>query len=233
MRWLALLLILGNGIYFLWLEMQVVPVDGTLSPQVIPGDVARLSILKLEKESVVFEAVVSGRLEDPVPAEKESVCWLLGPFKEEISVNQVKGRLMALEIDMPIRSEEVEFTRDYWVHLPPMASRADAVKLLRELQSKKIDTFLITEGELANGLSLGLFTQRERAEAVYERRREQGYAAEIKVVPRLHTQYWGLFREDAYGVFADELWLKVSQGNPKLERHKKVCNKIASLDEFD
>ena len=160
-------------------------------------------------------------------------CWQIGPFKEDISAKQVISRLSALDIVLRLQSLELPGEPDYWVHLPPQVSRKAALKLLRELQSKKIDSFLISEGELANGISLGFFTQETRANTVFEQRVKDGYAAKIKIVPRSYTELWAVFDEGEYGKFSDTLWGKIREGNQGLERRKNYCDKIASADNFD
>ncbi|ARN74435.1 hypothetical protein BST96_10090 [Oceanicoccus sagamiensis] len=161
------------------------------------------------------------------------ICWQIGPFREEVSGKQVVSRLASLDIALKLESVEIPGKPDYWVHLPPQVSRKAAIKLLRELQAKKIDSFLITEGELANGLSLGFFTEEVRARKVYDQRVKQGYGAQIKVVPRTYTELWAVFEVGEYGKFSDALWETIKEGNKGLERRKNYCDKIASADNFD
>ncbi len=161
------------------------------------------------------------------------MCWLIGPFQEVISGKQVINRLSALDIKLALQSIEIVGKTDYWVHLQPQLSRKAAIKLLRELQAKKIDSFLITEGELADGISLGFFTSEERAKNVLQERIKQGYEAKIKQVPRTHTELWAVFERGEYSKFSDTLWEKIKQGNKGLERRKNYCDKIASLENFD
>ena len=232
MRWIAIVLVLLNAIYWGWLQLGQAneqKLSAKTDMKLYAEQVQRLEVVTVTEPTPVDEPV---KVVQEV-AEVIEDCWLIGPFEEAISVDQVRGRLKALSIDFPVRETEVETSRDYWVYLAPKANRKSALKLLRELQGKKIDSFLVTEGELANGISLGLFTQKERAERVREQRIEQGYDAEIKEVPRTLTQVWGLYDGRKYGPLMDELWANIREGNKNLERYKKICNKIASLDQFD
>ncbi|MEE8058632.1 MAG: SPOR domain-containing protein [Pseudomonadales bacterium] len=243
MRWILIVLLMCNGIYFLWQSYLVqnewpVVVD-TASPKT---EGARALVLLSEASSqqqrvasnTGLAGIIKSGVDWPETAEESAgVCWQIGPFREEISAKQVVNRLAALDISLRLLVIEVPGKPDYWVHIPPQVSRKGAIKLLRELQSKKIDSFLITEGELANGLSLGFFTQEDRAQQVYERRVKQGYDAKIKVVPRRHTELWAVFDTGEYGKFSDALWNKVKEGNHGLERHKNYCDKIASADNFE
>ena len=238
MRWILIVLLMCNGIYFLWqnyLAQHERPVSLSASvPAAESGEV-----LVLLSEASFQQTTAEVNTPEPVAADAASVadttgiCWQIGPFKEEISGKQVASRLAAMDISVQLQTIEIPGKPDYWVHIPPQVSRKAAIKLLRELQSKKIDSFLITEGELENGLSLGFFTQQDRAQKIFEQRAKQGYDAKIKIVPRARTELWAVFDTGEYGKFSDVLWDKIKEGNKGLERRKNYCDKIASTDNFD
>ena len=119
------------------------------------------------------------------------------------------------------------------MNIPPLATRKLALKKLRELQAKKIDSFLVTEGELANGISLGFFTNKSRAEAVYKQRKAQGYEPEIKQVPRSHVEIWLVSSQAEGEKISDKLWKTIKEGNSDLERRKNYCNTIASSEKLE
>jgi hypothetical protein len=233
-----------NGIFFLWQNFssseEAVASKVTLGTGINSGEVNQLVLLSelsagelsLASESEAGEAAIAQEaalVSEPV----EEMCWLIGPFKERVSGRQVVGRLEALDISLQLREIEFQGESDYWVHIAPQVSRQAAIKLLRELQSKKIDSFLIGEGELQNGISLGFFTQSARAKDVYEQRVAQGYAAEIKVVPRVYTELWAVFNAGESRKFSDALWEKIKEGNKDLERRKNYCDRIASVDNLE
>jgi hypothetical protein len=161
------------------------------------------------------------------------VCHMIGPFKEKISARQVKDRLKALDVEVKTYQLQIPDKPDYWVHLGPMRSKKEALEALRELQGKKIDSFLITEGDLINGISLGFFTKEELAQAVQRQRREQGYEAKIRQVPRFSQQLWEVLDAEQYSRFSDALWQKVKSGTDGLELRKNSCDLIASAERLD
>lgn len=236
MRWVFIVLLMCNGIFFLWqnyLEKAEVPLESVAGAPA-PADAPRLVLLResLDSATPVDDRRVVVEKVEAAP-EPSNICWQIGPFKEEVSGKQVVSRLAALDIRLKLQSLEIADKPDYWVLIPPRTSRREALKLLKELQIKKIDSFLITEGELENGISLGFFTQRDRAENIFNKRREQGYPAEMREVPRAHTELWAIFDEGEYGKFSDALWQKITEGNQGLERRKNYCDKIASAGNFD
>lgn len=245
MRWIVIVLLMCNGIYFLWqnyLVQKERPADPVVTKQ-LPAATAGLTLLSERPTDAVQKAGSDRFTDEPavIPMSEKgasqsvatNICWQIGPFKEEVSGKQVVSRLAALDINLKLESIEIPDNPDYWVHIPPQVSRREAIKLLRELQAKKIDSFLITEGELADGISLGFFTQQDRAEVVHALRRKQGYDAQIKPIPRAHTELWAVFNEREYGKFSDALWQKITEGNQGLERRKNYCDKIASTEHID
>ena len=234
MRWMFALLLLINIIYFVFSEFMTVSENKNVSlnrPAVDLGEPivllserseTDLAVVEEAKESVAVKSVAS----DPM-------CWMLGPFTEEISAKQVVGRLAALDITFTIKEYETAGKPNYWVHTPPKTSRKLAIKQLRELQRKKIDSFLITEGDLANGVSLGLFSEQARAQKLYKKRKNEGLEVELTEVPRIYSERWLVSEQGEYTKFSDQLWKKIKDGSKGIERRKNYCNKIASPEKLD
>lgn len=234
MRWLLIMLLMCNGIYFVWQHYLVVSPERAgqaVAPATVAGNSGVATIELLEPLPVA--AVDNTAPVRESKREEQAVCWQIGPFGEEVSARQVVSRLDAMQISLQEQVVEVAGEPDYWVHIPPLPSRKLANAVLRELQAKKIDSFLITQGELNNGISLGIFTQQNRAEAVLAQRRQQGYAATIKQTERITRQIWLVYDSSQYGELSDELWETIEEGNKGLQRHKNFCEKIASSSQFD
>jgi hypothetical protein len=238
-RWILIVLIMCNGIYFLWHNYMLG--SGSVRPQLpnyqrtveSQSPIVLIGEAPPPGEASSLQIVANSAAASVEPIVDQPVCWLVGPFKEVVSGRQAIGRAEALGHALRLTSLAVPGRPDYWVHLAPQVSRRTAIKLLRELQAKKIDSFLITKGELENGISLGFFTRQDLAEKVYRERVGQGYDAIIKEVPRTLTQIWTVYDTSEQGVFTDELWGKIREGNDDLERRKNYCDKIASTDDLD
>jgi hypothetical protein len=230
LRWLVLGLLLCNCIYFFWARQSSFESAKAEAAPIVEG--AHLALLS-ELKSSSFVGRSARESAEPTVNPPVPVCHMIGPFKEKISARQIKDRLQALNIEVMTYQLTIPEKPDYWVHLGPMRSRREALDMLRELQSKKIDSFLITEGELVNGLSLGFFTKEELARAVQKQRREQGYDAKVHQIPRFTLQLWEVFAGDQYGKFSEELWQKVKAGTDGLELRKNSCDLIASAERLD
>lgn len=241
MRWILIVLLMCNGIYFIWQNYLLQDADLAAALDLAKyghsNGSAELILLSEQSASLVVNtdfgedsSVHAVKIQDSAPVNNQvveqppSVCWQIGPFKEEISGKQIVSRLSALDIFLQLQSVDTPAKSNYWVYLSPEVSRKAAIKLLRELQAKKIDSFLITEGGLANGISLGFFTQKDRAESVFNQRSDQGYSPSIKEIARVDTEFWVIFDEAESGELTDALWEKINQGNEGLERRKNYCD---------
>lgn len=238
LRWWVLGLLLCNVIYFAW-QRHAVPAAALLQPAPEVGGERLVLLSETGSAAASADKPAAGAdsaAEQPA-AQPESpsvpVCHMIGPFKEKISARQVKDRLAARDITVNTYRMSIPGKPDYWVHLGPMRSRKEALDVLRELHSKNIDSFLITEGELVNGISLGFFTRGELAQVVLKQRREQGYDAKIREVPRFSEELWEVFAQDQYNKFSDELWQEISAGTQGLELRKNFCDAIASAEKLD
>lgn len=224
LRWVVLVLILLNALYFAW---QQYGAGGGRS------GVAGAVQLQAQGDSL---ALIGGGATAPAASGQNdtvAMCQMIGPFVEQISARQVRDRLRALDIAVELYEMQVPQRVDYWVHLGPQPTRKAAVDLLRELQAKGIDSFLISEGELTNGISLGFFSREELARATQEERRRQGYSASIHPVQRFSAEIWAVYAEESGEPLSDSAWQRVSSGIQGLEQRKNLCDAIASAQRLE
>ena len=223
-------LLLCNAVYFVWQHNLKASSTVDAQSQIASsaaGD--RLVLLAERKGSGVSAQVAAAIPAGPAAA----ICYMIGPFKEKISAHQVQDRLRALDITVNTYQVNIPDRPDFWVYLGPMRSRKEALDMLRELQSKKIDSFLIGDGDLVNGISLGFFTKEPLAQAVLKQRREQGYDAKLRAVPRFTQELWEVFADGQYAKLSDELWQQIKAGTQGVEQRKNSCDLIASAEKLD
>lgn len=234
LKWFVLGLLLCNAAYFVWQHnLKTLAAASSQVVQTAPVDGERLILLREVKVGAEAPKLSSSALAT-TPAEPAiAVCHMIGPFKEKISAHQVQDRLRALDITVNTYQVNIPDKPDYWVYLGPMRAHKEALDMLRELQSKKIDSFLIADGDLVNGISLGFFTKKELAEAVLKQRREQGYDAKLREVPRFTQELWEVFAEEQYAKFSDALWQQIKSGTQGTELRKNSCDLIASAEKLD
>ncbi|HBZ95631.1 MAG TPA: sporulation protein [Pseudomonas sp.] len=188
MRWILLLLLLLNAFYYVWHQQQA-PLRAKEIAPANAYQAARKDIRLLSEADKP-----SSRNEPSAPVDAASpeaaVCLFLGSFEEEARARVVEQRLLSLDIQAEVRSVDAAAGVEYWVYLPPLASRQASLRQLRELQARRIDSYIITQGELANGISLGIFPRNDSANSVMQRLRDVGYEPQIRELSRAHRSFW-------------------------------------------
>lgn len=187
MRWILLLLLLLNTFYYVWHQQQA-PLR---AKEIAPADAYQAARKDIRLLSEAGAPNSRGEPSLPVEASPEAaVCLFLGSFEEEAGAKVVEQRLLSLDIQAEVRSVDAAAGVEYWVYLPPLASRQASLRQLRELQARRIDSYIITQGELANGISLGIFPRNDSASSVMQRLRDVGYEPQIRELSRAHRSFW-------------------------------------------
>ncbi len=193
MRLIFIVLLIGNLGFFLsqvWGEKAVAEGKPAVS---VYRNFGNLQTIAERDVSGKRPAVAAAKKEiaasdsSSVPANAER-CELIGPFAELLHAEYLVERLAALEVASSIKQVEIADGKNYWVYLKPEMSEKEALRRLSEIQqSKAIDSYIIPSGELANGISFGQFVSEAEAKTRAEQIHAQGYAAEIKELPKSHN----------------------------------------------
>jgi cell division septation protein DedD len=226
MRWILLLLVLLNVFYYVWHQQQA-PLRAKEVAPASSYQGARKDI-RLLSETAAPRARVSGPADDASPA-SAAVCLFLGSFEEEARAKVVEQRLLSLDIQAEVRSVDAAAGVEYWVYLPPLASRQASLRQLRELQARRIDSYIITQGDLANGISLGIFPRSDSADSVMQRLREVGYEPQMRELSRAHRSFWVRVAPESRRL-ADEFLLGRLAGDfAGLQHQLMPCEGVALL----
>jgi hypothetical protein len=90
--------------------------------------------------------------------------------------------------DLSIDEIERSLPPLYWVIVPPQPYDV-ALGQFRELQSQGVESYLVTEGENKNAISLGLFESRSAAISVLEEKKRQNLNVVLANFPRNQISY--------------------------------------------
>lgn len=222
MRWLFLLLVMLNlmlGLYHLNKPPTIASISKGASESAKEPDI------KLLSETVALAP------RQPVQ-EAEDACLYIGGFDEETIGLDVEQRLLSLDVDARVESVDEAAGVDYWVYLPPLVSRQASLRQLRELQSRNIDSYIITVGDLSNGISLGIFSRRDSAESVVKRLQLVGYVVSIRELPRTHRRYWVVVEGSSQRLLTEALLAELIADFPSLEHRQMPCAGVASSKDF-
>lgn len=211
MRWVALLLILANAGFAGWLYM-----GGPGRPKPGPDvarDIGQLALLRETGESRVGAAAG-----EQAPTE----CFTVGPFDSDEAAGRARQRLAGLGLGPDQRVLTEEEVYGYQVLLPPYPDREAALAATRKLVEKGIDEyFVVTDPELENAVSLGLFQRKRFAVRHTAYLEELGFEPEMRVRTEAVTRYWQDYR-DPQGRVTPELLESLATDTP-LQRLERAC----------
>lgn len=223
MRWIFLLFVVLNLFYYVWHQQQAPLRVNQLAPLEVPqGDKRDIRLLS--------ESDVPVRRQVPTAPTEGAVCLFLGSFEREADAAVVEQRLLSLDIRSRVQSVDAVGGVDYWVYLAPLASRQASLRQLRELQARKIDSYIITQGDLANGISLGIFPRSDSAESVMQRLRTAGYEPAMRELPRAQRSYWVRVAPESRRLADDFLLQRLASDFNGLKHQLMPCEGIATPD---
>ena len=191
MRWVFFCLLILNVVYLVWgLVVKVAPDDA--SP------VAAASAPAGKRLVLLSEAGVTDVFQSVAPGGKQSLCSAVGPWSDRVKAEQALQELSRKGYSGLTRAVLVDKDRLHWVFLPSYPDRDEAMRVLRELQRRGVDSFIVADGEDANAVSLGYFSSPDSARGLMVKMKTAGYPAQIRDTVRQETEYWVYF--DADGV---------------------------------
>ncbi|WP_373389430.1 SPOR domain-containing protein [Pseudomonas alcaligenes] len=223
MRWFFLLLLVLNLFYYVWHQQQAPLRVKEVEPMLLyQGGQQGLRLLDAADRAKV-------RPEAPQPSlvAQGETCLYLGSFQQEDGARQVEQRLMALDIQAQVRAVDAAAGLDYWVYLAPLASRQASLRQLKELQARKIDSYIITQGDLANGISLGIFPRSDSAASVMQRLRDAGYEPLLRELPRAQRSFWVRIAPESRRL-ADDALPQLASDFKELQHQIMPCENVAT-----
>ena len=199
MKWIFYTLVAANIAYFGWQFTRAEVIQQTQGRAKMAG--SRLMLVSEQRGESIRDIEVQHVLSNPVSApeepveeevpEEEGMCKRLGPFDDVLTAQDVAERFTSVGYAVLLRAVDVPTGAfDYRVVMPPVASLQDAFRKLRELKSRNIDSYVITQGPNARGISLGVFSSQAGAERHLSWLAGEGYEAAIKSIARVSRAYW-------------------------------------------
>lgn len=187
MRWIFITLVFGNLLLLAYFWQQ----QNTLEPAVAAA-------VELPRGGKAIKLVKE--LEQPLPSvsqidnkvKRAQLCYVAGPYVELEGAENLLSRAKSLGFSGKVNTLVVVGNEpsEYWVHVPPRISREAAMRTLRELQKRNVDSYIITQGEMAEGISIGLFRNKDSAYGLQERISAWSVPAEVKVINKDTKEYW-------------------------------------------
>lgn len=222
MRWSFLLLLVLNLFYYVWHQQQ--------APLRIK-EIQPVSLYRGAQQDIQLvseaEIPVLGVATAVVDSKQASTCLFLGGFEQEDVARAVEQRLLSTDIKAEVEVADAASGLDFWVYLAPLASRQASLRQLKELQARKIDSYIISQGDLVNGISLGIFQRNDSAQSVMQRLREAGYDPLLRELARAHRYYWVKVAPQSRILLSDTLLERLAEDFAGLEHQLKPCEGLA------
>jgi hypothetical protein len=216
MRAFCLLLLLVNALYFIWssvIDVQVssldrVPIRVAAPPprivlakeaQNTPAEQQQPDEQKDEKVADVRDVVPpqveplesQGTVQPPVARQDELTCTSVGPFADLGQASQAQATLRTQGFQPRQRVEQGELWTGYWVSVRDLSTRDAAEAALKTLNDNDItDVYLMPGSDPPNVLSLGVFSDYQRAQRRADEVRAIGLTAQISDRKRAGSVFW-------------------------------------------
>ena len=226
MRWIFITLVFGNLLllaYFWQEQNRLAPI--VASSVELPRGGKTLQLVK-ELDYALPSITKVKREEKRTP-----LCYVAGPYSEIASADNLLVRAKSLSFSGKVNVIEVVGNEpsEYWVFVPPRMSREAAMRTLRELQQQKIDSYVITQGDLAEGISIGLFRNKESAYGLQERISSMSIPAEVKVINKNTNEYWVEINETTQ--LNEALRLRIQAADEGVSWELVECSPVSALEE--
>ena len=198
MRNLFLILLLANIGYFTWNQWLVSP-D---SPGGTAADTDSAPTLQLVSEVQAGQAAGASSDQTRLAVVEEDTaaagagtpirCVSMGPFVELTQAAEAITVLTAEGFSPNQRLAEGKIWSGYRVQIPPLPSREAANNVLVTLQEHGISEqpYVVPGGDSRNAISLGIYSEYQRAQRRADEVRPLGFEPEIAIWHRIGQVYW-------------------------------------------
>ena len=186
MRNAFLALLLVNLAYFAWSHW----VDAPKAPPVNEA-IAKLPRLKLLDDLPASERPQASAAEKTA-LEKPGACLSVGPFGDIANSAQAAALLKAKGFDPKQRAEEGQMSDGFWVFIGGMKTQAEVDHALVTLEKSGIKDALVMpeSADAGRRLSLGLYSERTRADKRAQAVRQSGLKVDVAERKLPGTLYW-------------------------------------------
>ena len=189
MRAVFFLLLIANLAFLAWSEWIDAPQPAPTNPAY-----ARLPRLKLVNELPADESRPSSRNARKTALEispQTSRCLSIGPFDDEASAAQGTSQLREKGLAPRQRTGKGEISKGFWVYIGGLKTDDDVAKVLRTLEQSHVeDAHVMPDAGDAHQVSVGLFSERERADRRAESVQKLGLQPEVAERKLPATLFW-------------------------------------------
>ncbi|MBN8728312.1 MAG: SPOR domain-containing protein [Xanthomonadales bacterium] len=161
------------------------------APAAPPSDPGVASLMLLsERDGSANDAELAAAPETAADLASDR-CRTLGPFPTQADMHAAMAALTPATKRIRQRESRTTQARGYWVYLPAMPNREQALATARNLSGKGVrDYYVVTAGEQQNTISLGLFRDPANAERRSAEITALGFTPRTQVRTEEVPAYW-------------------------------------------
>ncbi len=149
-----------------------------------------------------------------------TTCHAVGPFTEPEAARFAGAELEAAGYRSQPRAGEVRQPSGYWVYLPAMPA-AQARRIVAELDAHGMSDYFIGN---QNYISLGIFSDKSKAQARLEQIRQLGFDAVLDQRYRTRKVYWIDLEPAAQPLLVSAVWTQLQQRYPDIRVQRVSCD---------
>jgi len=200
MRAFCLILLLANALFFSWaqlIDVRASSLDRAPAATVRPPRIMLAREVEKEPDATAEAARPAPVEAPPVTARVDAApgsslaCTSVGPFADLADASHAQAALRAVRLEARQRLEQGELWVGYWVSVQNLESREDAEMAVKMLGESGItDVYLMPGSDPANVLSLGVFSDYQRAQRRAEEVKALGMEPRIDDRKRAGSVYW-------------------------------------------
>lgn len=214
--------------------IQQAPQNLVLLKELSDLQTTEITMQEIDNEAVDVENAVSAvTLEEVLTTlfieveneESNLACLALGDFENITISNALVSELRQKGLQARVELQE-QIESEYRVYMPPFTSDSAVRQTLENLIERGIDSFLITEGDLTQGISLGVFSSQTLAFNLQEELASEGYATSIQESLRRNTEFWIVITSPA-SIELEGLRQTLLNSQPTLKQSENLCQIIA------
>lgn len=124
-------------------------------------------------------------------ADVQQLCYSAGPFDVEANVHAAQETLDQVVLKSNIRKITTTQEAGYWVYLPALASRSEALKKGRDLAAAFVkDYYVVTSGDNENSISLGLYREPYNADNRIAELSTKGFKVNKEIRIEQWPEFW-------------------------------------------
>ena len=225
MRAVFVALVLMNIAYFVYRDQLYEPRE-RISVRAIGTEVESVYLLSENSNNSIREKEMDLVVNNPVKAVTGGTeeCQAIGPFADLFAGQNVADQLNSVDLAVDLKAIDTSTGEsDFRVMIPPASSLQEAFRKLRELNSQGIDSYVITEGDDALGISLGVFSTQEAALSQKEKLQSTGYEVEIVSIPTIGREFWIFPQTGRRLEVSSVLWASLLESHEGIDRQLRQC----------